>query len=97
MDMMTILAFAGIFVMFGFYALAGYYLIPFISKKAFKRQLDAYQILLIILFGVIIVQVVQVLMYGEWRNLVTSTGVLFPLMSLILALRMRKRNGVPKG
>lgn len=97
MDMMTILAFAGIFVMFGFYVLAGYFLIPLISKKAFKRPLDSYQILQIILLIAIIVQVVQAILYGEWRNLVTSTGVLFPLMSLILALRMRKRNEVPKG
>lgn len=97
MDMMTVLAFAGIFVMFGFYVLASYFLIQFISKKVFKRSLDPYQILQMILFGVIIVQVVQAILYGDGKKLLTSTGVLFPLMSLILALRMRKRNRVSKG
>jgi len=97
MDMMTVLAFAGIFVMFGFYVLAGYFIIQFISKKVFKRSLDSYQILQIILLIAIIFQVVQAILYGDGKKLITSTGVLFPLMSLILALRMRKRNGVPKG
>ncbi|MFE6073172.1 hypothetical protein ACFVQB_01720 [Paenibacillus sp. NPDC057886] len=88
----ALIVFFGIIGMVVFYSLVAYFLIRIISKKAFKRNLDRFQIIQIIILMAIVFIVIQSVRYQSWNMVLPSLGLLIPLLSLNLSIRNKKGN-----
>ncbi|MGC5771401.1 hypothetical protein [Paenibacillus pabuli] len=93
-----ILGYAALIVFFAilgmavFYSMVAYLLIRIISKKAFKRNLDRFQIIQIITLMAIVFSIIQSVRYQSWNMAFPALGLLIPLLSLNLSMRRRRES-----
>ncbi|QOS78293.1 hypothetical protein JNUCC31_26845 [Paenibacillus sp. JNUCC31] len=88
----ALIVFFAIIGMAVFYSLVAYFLIRMISKKAFKRNLDGFQIIQIIILVAIVFIVIQSIRYESWNMAFSALGLLIPLLSLNVSMRNKKRS-----
>ncbi|WP_440118783.1 hypothetical protein [Paenibacillus sp. QZ-Y1] len=74
-----------------FYGLVGFFLIPLISKKVFKRTLDRTQVIQIILLLAILLVGIQSIIYKSWSTTLPLLGILLPILSLQMSRRNKKK------
>ncbi|MEC0127910.1 hypothetical protein [Paenibacillus pabuli] len=88
----ALIVFFGVTGMIVFYSLVAYFLIRMVSKKAFKRNLDRFQITQIIILMAIVFIVIQSIRYQSWNMAFPALGLLIPLLSLNISIRNKKRS-----
>ncbi|MFC9707924.1 hypothetical protein ACFTRD_07180 [Paenibacillus sp. NPDC056933] len=92
MDNVALIVFFAIIGMAVFYSLVAYFLIRMISKKAFNRNLDGFQITQIIILMAIVFIVIQSIRYQSWNMAFPALGLLIPLLSLNVSMRRRRES-----
>ncbi|MDN4601059.1 hypothetical protein P5G61_07490 [Paenibacillus sp. F6_3S_P_1C] len=88
----ALIVFFAILGMAVFYSVVAYFLIRIISKKAFKRNLDRFQIIQIIILMAIVLIVIQSVRYQSWNMALPALGLLMPLLSLNVSMRRRRES-----
>jgi uncharacterized membrane protein YqgA involved in biofilm formation len=88
----ALIIFFAILGMAVFYSTIAYFLIRMISKKAFKRNLDRYQITQIIMLMAIGLMIIQSVRYQSWNMALPALGLLMPLLSLNVSMRRRRES-----